>query len=158
MTRLAGIFATATMALSGLAPALVQASEDVAGKPVPDGTGFQRPVTEVMRDLVWLDDMLLVVITLISLLVVALLGWCVYRYNEKRNPEPAKFTHNTLVEVVWTGVPVVILVLIAIPSLRLLFDQLDVPEPDVTIKATGNQWYWSYEYPEHEIEMDAYMI
>ncbi|MEL6477238.1 MAG: cytochrome c oxidase subunit II [Pseudomonadota bacterium] len=137
---------------------LAMAAEDVAGKPVPDGTGFQKPVTPIMRDLVWLDDFLLVIITAISLFVVALLGWCIYRYSEKRNPEPAKFTHNALIEVIWTGVPVVILIIIAIPSLRLLFNQLDVPPPDVTIKATGNQWYWSYEYPEHEIEMDAYMI
>ncbi|MEM8699413.1 MAG: cytochrome c oxidase subunit II [Pseudomonadota bacterium] len=155
-TSAASAAAFATTLLLGLGPAL--AAEDVAGKPVQDGTGFQKPVTPIMRDLVWLDDFLLLIITAITLFVTALLGWCIYRYNAKRNPEPAKFTHNALIEVIWTGVPVVILVIIAIPSLRLLFDQLDVPEPDVTIKATGNQWFWSYEYPEHEIEMDAYMI
>ena len=154
--RTAGLVATAMTAMMSVSTAF--AAEDVAGKPVPDGTGFQKPVTSVMRDLVWLDDFLLLIITLICLFVVALLGWCIYRYNEKRNPEPATFTHNALLEVVWTGIPVVILVIIAIPSLRLLFTQLDVPEPDLTIKATGNQWYWSYEYPEQGIEMDAYMI
>ncbi|MEM7671219.1 MAG: cytochrome c oxidase subunit II, partial [Pseudomonadota bacterium] len=88
----------------------------------------------------------------------ALLGWCSYRYSAKRNPKPATFTHNALIEVIWTAVPVVILVVIAIPSLRLLFEQLEVPEPDLTIKATGNQWYWTYEYPTEEIEFDSYMI
>ncbi|MBY8974212.1 cytochrome c oxidase subunit II [Rhodobacteraceae bacterium NNCM2] len=157
MKRLATTMALATAGLVSLG-GMAMAAEEVTGKPIPGGTGFQRPVTPVMHDLVWLDDFLLVIITAIVLFVTALMGWCIFRYNAKRNPKPATFTHNALVEVIWTAVPVLILVVIAIPSLRLLFDQLVVPEPDLTIKATGNQWYWSYEYPVEEIEFDAYMI
>ncbi|MEM9371535.1 MAG: cytochrome c oxidase subunit II [Pseudomonadota bacterium] len=157
MKALASLMAAALAGLGALGPT-TSAAQDAIGKPIPDGTGFQPAVTSVMRDLVWLDDFLLVIITAIVLFVVALLGWCIYRYNAKRNPNPASFTHNALIEVVWTAVPVVILVVIAIPSLRLLFDQLEVPEPDLTIKATGNQWYWTYDYPTEEISFDSYMI
>ncbi|MEM0944890.1 MAG: cytochrome c oxidase subunit II [Pseudomonadota bacterium] len=148
----------ATTALLALLATPALAAPEGAGKPVPGGTGFQEPVTQIMRDLIWLDDFLLLIITAITIFVTALLGWCIYRYNEKRNPEPATFTHNATIEVVWTAIPVLILVIIAIPSLRLLFDQLDVPEPDLTLKVTGNQWYWSYEYPAEGINMDAYML
>jgi len=82
----------------------------------------------------------------------------IVRFNKRVNPKPAAFTHNAVLEIAWTAIPVLILVIIAIPSLRLLFLQLDVPEPDLTIKATGNQWYWSYEYPEAGIEFDAVML
>lgn len=157
MKRLASMMAWAVAGLAGAAT-MAMASEDLAGKPVQDGTGFQRPVTEVMRDLVWLDDFLLVIITAIVVFVTGLMFWCFWRYNAKRNPNPASFTHNAAVEVVWTAVPIVILVIIAIPSLRLLFEQLEVPEADLTIKATGNQWYWSYHYPTEDLEFDAYMI
>jgi len=129
-----------------------------AGKPVPGGTDFQNPVTPVMEDLIWMDDLLLVVISIITLFVVVLLGIVIIRFNKKANPTPSKFTHNALIEVIWTAVPVLILIIIAIPSLRLLFLQLDVPEADITIKATGNQWYWSYEYPDEDISMDAFML
>ncbi|MEM8793541.1 MAG: cytochrome c oxidase subunit II [Pseudomonadota bacterium] len=148
---------TATAAMFLGVPALAQ-GERVVGKPEPGGLGFQPAVTEVMEDLVWLDDFLLVIITAIVLFVLALMGWVMYRYSAKRNPEPATFTHNATIEFVWTAVPIVILIAIAIPSLRLLFTQLNVPEPDLTIKATGNQWYWSYEYPTAELEFDSYMI
>lgn len=157
MRRLASLMAVWAASLILIAgPAL--ASEDVSGKPVPGGTGFQRPATSVMHDLVWLDDFLLVIITMIVVFVVGLMAWCAFRFNSKRNKTPATFTHNALIEVVWTAVPILILITIAVPSLRLLFHQLDVPDPDLTIKATGNQWYWSYEYPVEEIEFDAYMI
>jgi cytochrome c oxidase subunit 2 len=137
---------------------LAAAAEDVAGRPIDKGTGFQRAVTEVARDLQWLDDFLLIIIGAITLFVTLLLAIVVVRFNKKANPKPATFTHNAVLEVVWTAVPVLILVVIAIPSLRLLFLQLEVPEPDLTIKATGNQWYWSYEYPEAGIEFDALML
>lgn len=135
-----------------------QASEAVAGKPVPDGTGFQRPVTELAADLLWMDDFLLVVITIISVFVMGLLAYVIVRFNKKNNPTPAKFTHHALLEVVWTAVPVVILVAIAIPSVRLLDKQLTVPEADMVVKATGNQWFWDYEYPEEEISFSAFML
>jgi cytochrome c oxidase subunit 2 len=133
-------------------------AESVAGRPVDKGLNFQKPVTEVARDLQWMDDFLLIIITLISLFVMALLLICIVRYNKKANPKPAIFTHNALLEVVWTGLPVLILIVIAIPSVRLLFLQLDVPEPDLTIKVTGNQWYWSYDYPEQGIEFDSLLL
>jgi cytochrome c oxidase subunit 2 len=135
------------------------AAEDVAGRPIDKGIGFQRPVTEVARDTLWLDDFLLIVIGAITLFVTVLLLIVIARFNKRANPKPATFTHHALVEIVWTTVPVLILVVIAIPSLRLLFLQLDVPEPDLTIKATGNQWYWSYEYPDHgDFTFDAFLV
>lgn len=151
---------TAIMALLGamLGAAAASAQEQVAGKPVDEGVGFQRPVTELARDLIWMDNFLLYIITGITVLVVALLAIVILRFNKKANPEPRRFTHNAALEVAWTAGPVLILFAIAIPSLQLLDKQLSVPEPDVTIKATGYQWYWTYEYPEHGIDMSAYMI
>ncbi len=131
---------------------------EIKGVPVQGELGFQPPATELMRDIVWLDSMLLVIITAISLFVVALLGICIFRYNEKANPEPASFTHNTPIEVAWTVIPIVILVFIGAFSLPVLFKQQEIPEPEVFVKATGYQWYWGYEYPDHEIEFDSYMV
>ena len=151
----AGLMAAAMPAL-----AVAQESRDgwTIGKPEPDGINFQTSVTPVMHDIIWLDNLLLILITAITLFVTGLIAWCVFRYRAGANPTPKRFTHNALVEVVWTAVPVLILVVMAIPSLRLLFFQLEVPEPDLTIKAVGNQWYWSYEYPDDEIEFDAFML
>lgn len=136
----------------------VALAEDVAGKPVPGGINFQRPVTPIAHEMLWMDDFLLVIITAITLFVTALLGYTVYRFRKEKNPTPARFTHNAKLEVLWTAIPVLILVVIAVPSLRLLFNQLDIPEPEVTIKATGYQWYWGYEYPEHDISFEAIML
>jgi len=134
------------------------AAEEVAGKPVPGGLHTQRPVTDLGHDFVWMDNFLLVIITAITLFVLALLAIVIFRFNAKSNPEPKRFTHNATLEVLWTAVPVVILFVIAVPSLRLLDRQLDVPEPDVTIKAVGYQWYWGYEYPEHDISFSSFML
>ncbi len=131
---------------------------EVIGAPEQGLMGFQQPATELMRDLVWLDSMLLVIITAISIFVMALLAICILRYNRKANPEPATFTHNTPIEVAWTVIPIVILVFIGAFSLPVLFKQQEIPEPDVFVKATGYQWYWGYEYPDHEIEFDSYMV
>jgi cytochrome c oxidase subunit 2 len=152
---MAGIMSLAGVLSGG---GLAMAAEETAGRPVDKGTGFQRAVSEVARDIHWYDDLLLIIITAITIFVIALLGIVIVRYNSKANPKPATFTHNAVLEVVWTAIPVVILVIIAIPSLRLLFLQIDVPEPDLTIKATGSQWYWSYEYPAEQIEFDALML
>jgi cytochrome c oxidase subunit 2 len=141
-----------------LSDTLAMAAEEVAGRPVDGGMGLQRPVTEVARDLHWMDNFLLVILSAICGLVVVLLLIVIVRFNKRANPKPATFTHNALLEVVWTGIPVVILVIIAIPSLRLLFLELEVPEPDLTIKATGSQWYWSYDYPDQGIAFDSYMV
>ena len=131
---------------------------EAIGKPVAGGTSFQPAATSLARDIKWLDDMLLIFVILTSLFVVGLLAVVVIKYNRKANPEPATFTHHSKLEVAWTVIPVLILVVIGSFSLPILFNQLEIPESDVTIKATGNQWYWSYEYPEHEFGFDAFML
>lgn len=120
--------------------------------------GFQPSATPVMESITGFHNMLLVIITLIVLFVLALLTVCILRYNAAKNPDPSRTSHNTLLEVAWTVLPVIILVVIAIPSFRLLYFQIEVPEPDVTIKTTGHQWYWSYEYPDHDISFDSLML
>ena len=131
---------------------------DVIGKPVDGGINFQPAVTELARDIQWLDNFLLVIITLISLFVTALLGIVIFKFNRKANPNPASFTHHSTLEITWTLVPTGILIVIGAFSLPMLFKQLDIPEYDVTIKATGNQWYWSYEYPDQEFSFDSFML
>jgi len=124
----------------------------VEGIGQPDGRmGIQDQVTEVGREAQWFHDWLLLpIITVITVMVLVLLLWIVVRYNRRSNPVPSKTTHNTTLEVIWTLVPVLILVAIAVPSISLLARQYDLPEGDVvTVKVTGNQWYWTYEYPDY---------
>jgi cytochrome c oxidase subunit 2 len=128
------------------------------GKPIPGGMGFQPAVTELARDLQWLDGMVNIIIIAISLFVTVLLLWAGYRYNKKRNPNPATFTHNSTVEILWTIIPIVILLVIGAFSVPILFKQQEMPIADVTIKATGNQWYWTHEYPEHEFGFDGFLL
>ncbi|MBV1704502.1 MAG: cytochrome c oxidase subunit II [Hyphomicrobiales bacterium] len=126
------------------APALAQ----TYGRAAPGQAWFQPPVTQVARDTQWFHDWVLMpVITVISLFVLALLVYVAWRFSEKRNPTPSKTTHNTMIEVLWTVVPVLILVFMAVPSFRLLSEQMVEPPADLVVKVTGNQWYWSYEYP-----------
>ena len=123
--------------------------------PVNWQTGFQPAASPVME---WIEDFhteLLFIITAVSLFVLALLVWIVVRYNARRNPVPSKTAHNTLLEVAWTLIPVIILVIIAIPSFRLLYFEAGIPTPDLTIKAIGKQWFWSYEYPASKIAFDS---
>ncbi len=121
------------------------------GHPDPGQIGFQVGVTDIARTIhSFYNDLLFPIITVISLFVMGLLGWCIFRFNEKANPVPSKTTHNTLLEVAWTIIPVLILVVIAIPSFRLLTRQVELPKADITIKATGKQWYWSYDYPKDQ--------
>ena len=131
---------------------------EVIGKPEYGGINFQPAVTELARDILWLDNFLLIIITLISLFVIILLAIVFFRFNKKSNPEPANFTHHSTLEITWTLVPTAILVVIGAFSLPMLFKQLNIPEYDITIKATGNQWYWSYEYPDSEISFDSFML
>ena len=152
-TMLAAIFG----APSAFAQSALEGLESI-GKPVPRGTGFQPSVTELAQDIVWLDTMILIIITVISLFVTALLAYCIYAFNEKKNKTPATFTHHSTLEVTWTVVPVLILVFIGAFSLPVLFKQQEIPEADVTIKVTGYQWYWGYEYVDHEFGFDSYMI
>lgn len=120
-----------------------------AGGPPEDWQmGFQPAATPIAEQMHGFHNLLLVIITAITLFVLALLIWVMVRYNAKANPEPSKTSHNTLIEVVWTVVPVLILLVIAVPSFRLLYAQYEFPKADLTIKATGHQWYWSYEYPD----------
>ena len=131
---------------------------ELIGVPTPSGIGFQPAVTELARDLQWLDGMLLIIITAISLFVVFLLGYVIFRFNRKANPEPSSFTHNTPVEVAWTVVPIVILVFIGAFSIPVLFKQQVIPDGDINIKVTGYQWYWGYEYTDHGFGFDSMLI
>jgi cytochrome c oxidase subunit 2 len=140
------------------APAWAQDGVEVIGRPVDGAMGFQPAATEIARRLQWLDGMILVIITAITLFVTGLLIWVVIRYNRKRNPEAATFTHHTPIEIAWTIIPIVILVFIGAFSLPTLFHQQEIPEADITIKATGYQWFWGYEYVDEGFGFDAYMI
>ncbi|WP_420968472.1 cytochrome c oxidase subunit II [Bradyrhizobium sp. B120] len=126
------------------------------GQPAPWEHTLQEAATPVMENIIWFHNFLLVLITVITLFVLALLVIVVVKFNAKANPVPSKTTHNTLIEVAWTLIPVLILVGIAVPSFRLLFLELDVPKPDLTVKVTGKQWYWSYAYPDNgKFEFDS---
>ena len=147
----------AVMAQTAVAQTALEDLE-IVGAPTPGATGFQPAATELMRDLVWLDGFLLVIITIISLFVTGLMAWCVLRFNAKRNPEAATFTHNSPLEVAWTIVPIVILVFIGAFSLPILFKQQEIPEGDIHISVTGYQWFWSYEYTDENVFFESYMI
>ncbi len=151
------IFTAIAAALTS-ASAFAQEGLEIIGKPITGGKGFQEPVTELMRDIVWLDTMLLVIITVITLFVCALMAVCILRYNRKANPTPASFTHNSPVEVAWTVIPIVILVFIGAFSLPVLFKQQEIPEGDIHIKATGYQWYWGYEYTDEEFGFESFLL
>jgi cytochrome c oxidase subunit 2 len=127
-------------------------AEDLLGQPTPGAIDLQPAASELKHHAIWFHNIILMpIITAITLLVLGLLIWIVVRYNKKANPVPAKFSHNTTVEIVWTLVPVLILMVIAIFSFRLLFHYNDMPKPYMTVKATGYQWYWGYEYPDQKI-------
>lgn len=131
----------------------------LADQPHPWQMGFQEPATPVMERIDDLHDGVLIVITAITIFVLALLLIVIFRFGEKRNPKPSKNTHNTLVEVVWTVVPVFILLGIAIPSFRLVYFADRTAEAEMTIKAIGHQWNWSYEYPDHgNFTFDAFLV
>lgn len=134
-------------------------SPAIAAQPEPWQLGFQPAASDMMERITTFNDFLLILMTAITLLVLGLLFYVIVKFNAKANPEPSKTSHNTLIEVLWTVVPILILVVIAIPSFRLLYDQVEIPEADMTIKATGYQWYWGYEYPDHgDIAFDAIMV
>lgn len=132
------------------------------GYPLPGQIGFQEPVTPVAHELVFFHNwILLPIIVAISLLVLGLLIYVIVKFNEKANPTPTRTTHHSGLEVAWTVAPVMILVIIAIPSFRLLTHQLTIPPADITMKATGKQWYWTYTYPKDQgggFEFDSTMI
>jgi cytochrome c oxidase subunit 2 len=128
------------------------AAEELVGQPTDGAINFQPGVTPLRHDAIFFHNaILLPIITAISLFVLGLLLYCMVRFNKRANPVPAKWSHNTPIEVIWTLVPVLILVFIAVFSFRLLFEYHDMPKPYMTIKATGYQWYWGYEYPDKKI-------
>jgi cytochrome c oxidase subunit 2 len=128
------------------------------GQPSPWEWTLQPSGSPVMDNIHWFHNVLLTIITVITLFVLALLIAVMVKFNARANPVPSRTTHNTLIEVAWTLIPVLILVGIAVPSFRLLFLQLDIPKADLTIKATGKQWYWSYAYPDNgKFEFDSLM-
>ena len=131
---------------------------ETIGKPEPRGLNFQPAATELARDIQWLDGMINVIITLITLFVVVLLAIVVIKHNRKANPTPATFTHNSPIEVAWTIIPIIILVFIGAFSLPVLFKQQEIPEADLTIKVTGYQWYWGYEYVDDGFEFESFML
>jgi len=129
------------------------------GQPSPWEIGLQDAASPVMVDVIRFHDFLLWIITAIALFVLVLLIIVMVRFNARANPTPSRTTHNTVIELIWTIVPVIILVAIAVPSFRLLFLQLDAPKADLTVKATGKQWYWSYNYPDNgNFEFDSLIV
>lgn len=157
MTSLNGLAAAGFgLVLSG-SVAVAQALETV-GAPVPAGTEHQPPGTSLARDMQWLDHMILIIISAIVVFVSALLLVVIFRFNAKRNPKPATFTHNTPLEIAWTMVPILILVFIGSFSLPELFRQQEIPTADITIKVTGNQWYWSYDYVDEGVSFDSFLV
>jgi len=129
------------------------------GQPSAWQLNFQQSASPVMDNIISFHNFLLVIITLITLFVLALLVVIIVRFNARANPAPSRTTHNTFLEVAWTLVPVAILVVIAIPSFKLLFYQLNIPQADLTVKATGKQWFWSYSYPDNgKFEFDSLMV
>jgi cytochrome c oxidase subunit II len=140
------VFGTAGVAFAGL------------GHPSPWEIGLQQSGSPVMDDIVWFHDFLLWIIGAIALFVLALLVIVMVKFNARANPVPSRTTHNTAIEIIWTVVPVLILVAIAVPSFRLLFLELKIPQADVTVKATGKQWFWSYSYPDSKFEFDSLMV
>ncbi|PWC85847.1 cytochrome C oxidase subunit II [Azospirillum sp. TSH100] len=131
----------------------------LANEPRPWEMGMQPSASPVKHLMTSFNDLLTVIITLIVIFVAGLLAYCVVRFNAKRNPVPSKTSHHTLLEVAWTVVPVIILIVIAVPSFKLLYAAERIPQADMTIKVTGHQWYWDYEYPDHgNITFSSYMI
>jgi cytochrome c oxidase subunit 2 len=156
VNRLYGAAAGAGAFLAGLTPALAQ---EVVGAPRDWQLGFQPAVSPFMRRLDGFHDFLLIVTILIAIFLFGLMAYVIVRFRAGRNPVPSKTTHNTLLEVIWTVIPIIILVIIAVPSFRLLYLGDRAVDYEMTLKVIGHQWWWTYEYPDHgNFAMDAFMI
>jgi cytochrome c oxidase subunit 2 len=131
----------------GAVAVLLASARAALAEPEPWKLDFQPAATQVMQDIEDFHRLLLYIITAVSLFVLVLLLWIAFRYNTRSNPVPSKVSHNTVLEVIWTVVPVLILVFIAVPSFRLLYFEGTIPKTDITVKAIGKQWFWSYQYP-----------
>ena len=150
---------TAVAVIAGALLASAGAALPALGHPSPWQMDLQDSATPVMDEIAAFHNFLLWVIGVISVFVLVLLLIVIVRFNARANPTPSRTTHNTPIEIIWTIVPVIILAAIAVPSFRLLFVELDVPKPDLTIKATGKQWFWSYAYPDNgNFEFDSLMV
>jgi cytochrome c oxidase subunit 2 len=150
-----------TAAVGGITAMMTTCGMALAGEgqPTPWQIGLQDAATPVMEDIVWFHDVLLWIVTGIAGFVLLLLLVIIVRFNARANPTPSRTTHNTVLEVLWTLIPVIILLVIAVPSFRLLFFQLNTPPADLTVKATGKQWFWSYTYPDNgNLEFDSLML
>ena len=156
-TILSGLLA-AFWAMIAASAAMAQEGLEIVGKPIDKLMGFQPAVTEVAREQQWLDQLVLIIITVIVVFVTGLLIFIILRFNQRANPTPARFTHNTPLEIIWTLVPILTLVFIGAFSLPVLFNEKEIPEADVTIKVTGYQWYWGYEYVDNEFGFDSLML
>jgi len=144
------------LTVAGVALVMSGAASAELGQPAPWEFRLQEAASPVMETITSFHNGLLVVITLVTLFVLGLLIYVMVKFNARANPVPSRTTHNTLIEIIWTLAPVLILVGIAIPSFRLLFLELDLPKADITVKATGKQWYWSYAYPDNgKFEFDS---
>lgn len=153
--RLSALGLTLMVAVLGFAPA----AHAAFGRAEPWQIGFQEPATQIARDIHWFHDIVQWIMIAVTLFVLALLLYVILKFNSKANPKPAHFHHNTTLEVAWTVIPIAILVFIAIPSFRGLYSQYTYPKADVTIKATGFQWYWNYEYVDAAgVGFDSYML
>jgi cytochrome c oxidase subunit 2 len=151
--------ALAAMAAFGAGTGAALAQDGTQGQPSPWGLGLQQSFSPVKAQMTDFHNLLLVIIIGISLFVLALLVYVMFRFSAKKNPTPSKTTHNTLLEVAWTVVPVLILVVIAVPSFRLLYFMDRAEEPELTLQVNGYQWYWGYEYPDQQIpEYASYMV
>lgn len=150
---------SASSLLGGVAAGIGLGSAAFAAQPAPWQLGFQEAAAPVMEQITSFNTFTLWIVIPIVLFVLLLLIVCAVKFNAKSNPTPSKTTHNTMIEIVWTVAPVLILVVLAVPSFRLLYNQLEIPEAHMTIKATGYQWYWGYEYPDNnDIAFDSYML
>ncbi|RTL72757.1 MAG: cytochrome c oxidase subunit II [Hyphomicrobiales bacterium] len=149
--------AAAMAALAGVS-AFAGASFAGMGQPSPKQMKFQDAATPIAEQVHWFHDYVTAIIVVITLFVLGLMIYTMWRFSEKRNPVPSKTSHNTTIEIIWTVVPVLILVAIAIPSFRLLYNQYTYPPPDVVIKATAHTWNWTHEYPDQKITIDSVML
>jgi cytochrome c oxidase subunit 2 len=158
MPRLSRLSATAL--IFGILLASAGTAFAGLGQPTPWQIGLQESASPIMDQISRFNTFLFWITTAIALFVLILLAIIIVRFNGRANPIPSRTTHNTPIEIIWTIVPVIILATIAVPSFRLLFSQLDVPpHPDLTVKATGKQWFWSYNYPDNgNFEFDSMMV
>jgi cytochrome c oxidase subunit 2 len=139
---------------AGILPTIAQASQPTAW-----GLGLQESASTVMDDIHWFGNFTFWIIGVIVVFVAILLAMVVFKFNAKANPVPSKTSHNTMIEIVWTVVPILILLVLAVPSFRLLYKQMEIPSADLTIKVTGYQWYWGYEYPDNpDVSFDSIML